>query len=103
MPSAAKQTKSPKPDERGLAAVETAREALLGQVPAGDVGEHLGGVTEAPKVTTHFFACVRPGYRGWRWSVTVARAPRQQEVTIGVRTMNSLARAPGRRAAQLAA
>jgi DUF3027 family protein len=80
--TAAKPTKSPKPDERGLAAVDAAREALLGQVPVGDVGDHLGAVPEAAKVTTHFFACLRSGYQGWRWSVTVARAPRQKDVTV---------------------
>ena len=28
------------------------------------------------------FACTRPGYRGWRWAVTVARAPRLKFVTV---------------------
>ena len=31
---------------------------------------------------THSFACPHPGYRGWRWSVTVARAARSRVVTI---------------------
>lgn len=82
MVTTAKPKKAPKVDERGLEAVDAAREALLTEVPASDVGEHLGAVSEATKVTTHFFECVRPGYRGWRWSVTVARAPRQKEVTV---------------------
>jgi hypothetical protein len=46
------------------------------------VGEHLGVQAEATKVVTHFFDCTQPGYHGWRWSVTVARAPRQKTVTI---------------------
>ena len=33
---------------------------------------------EGERVVTHLFACTRSGYVGWRWSVTVARATRQQ-------------------------
>jgi Protein of unknown function (DUF3027) len=78
----AKVGKAPKPDEVGVEAVERARAALLEQVDASDIGEHLGALPEAAKVTTHFFACTRTGYRGWRWAVTIARAPRQKEVTV---------------------
>jgi len=63
-------------------AVDAAREVLLALVPAEDVGEHLGCTAEAVRVVTHFFACTRAGYRGWQWSVTVARAPRQRSVTV---------------------
>jgi hypothetical protein len=80
--TATKPKKAPKPDDVGLEAVDAAREALLELIDSQDVGEHLGAVSEAPKVTTHFFACSRVGYRGWRWSVTVARAPRQKSVTV---------------------
>jgi hypothetical protein len=51
-------------------------------VDAADVGETLGYVAEDERVTTHLFACTRPGYRGWRWAVTVARAPRLKTVTV---------------------
>ena len=44
-------------------------------VGAADVGDHLGARAEGERVVTHLFACTRPGYVGWRWSVTVARAP----------------------------
>ncbi|HSE71755.1 MAG TPA: DUF3027 domain-containing protein [Nocardioidaceae bacterium] len=74
--------RTPKPDAVGVGAAEAAREALVALVDATDVGEHLGHVTEDERVTTHFFACTRTGYRGWRWSVTVARAPRQKSVTV---------------------
>ena len=33
-------------------------------------------------MVSHFFACPHPGYRGWRWSVTVVRAARAKVVTI---------------------
>ncbi len=75
-------TKPPKLDSVGAEAVEAAREGVLALVPAEDVGDHLGYQAEAGKVVTHFFACTRLGYRGWRWSVTVARAPRQKSVTV---------------------
>lgn len=74
--------RSPKPDTVGVRAVEHAREALAELVDADEVGEHLGHAVEGERVTTHYFACTRPGYRGWRWSVTVSRAPRQRHVTV---------------------
>jgi hypothetical protein len=75
-------TKSAKADTVGAEAVDVARAALLDLVPGEDVGEHLGLQAEGTRVVTHFFACRRSGYRGWRWSVTVARAPRQRTVTV---------------------
>lgn len=74
--------RSPKPDAVGVSAVDAAREALLDLVDVSDVGEHLGLLVEDDRVVTHFFACLRTGYRGWRWSVTVARAARQKTVTV---------------------
>jgi len=75
-------TVRPKSDSACVAAVDLARAALLEDVAAGDVGEHLGHVVEGERVVTHLFACTRPGYVGWRWSVTVARAPRQKLVSV---------------------
>ena len=71
-----------KPDAVVVSAVDAARAALLEDVPAADVGEHLGVQVEGERVATHLFACTRRGYRGWRWSVTVARASRQKQVTV---------------------
>jgi hypothetical protein len=65
-----------------VAAVDVARDALLEDVDAADVGEHLGTVGEGERVVTHLFACARRGYVGWRWSVTVTRATRQKLVTV---------------------
>jgi hypothetical protein len=74
--------KTAKADNVGVRAVDVAQEALLEAVDASDVGEHLGHQAEGERVVTHYFACTRPGYRGWRWAVTVARAPRQKSVTV---------------------
>lgn len=75
-------TKTPKLDPVGAEAADDARAALLELVPEHEVGDHLGHEAEAGKVVTHLFECRKQGYRGWRWSVTVARAPRQKTVTV---------------------
>ncbi len=64
------------------AAVEAAREAVLEIAGDGTVGEHLGVEMDAGRLATHYFACEAGSYPGWRWAVTVARAPRARKVTI---------------------
>lgn len=63
-------------------AVDLAREVLLEQVAATDVGDALAAVAEGDHVVTHYFACLRAGYHGWKWSVTVARAADSDHVTV---------------------
>ncbi|WP_148611430.1 DUF3027 domain-containing protein [Nocardioides rubriscoriae] len=72
------------PDTVAARAVDVARSALLQEVPPSEVGDHLGveAETEAERTVTHFFACSRPGYVGWRWAVTVVRAYRQKTITV---------------------
>jgi hypothetical protein len=71
-----------KADTVGVHAADAARAALLEAVDATDVGDHLGHTAEDERVVTHFFECRSAGYRGWRWAVTVARAPRSRSVTV---------------------
>ncbi|MEI2714409.1 MAG: DUF3027 domain-containing protein [Nocardioides sp.] len=71
-----------KTDSVTVAAVDAAREALAGEAKTDEIGDHLGVISEDERVTTHLFACHKPGYVGWQWAVTVARAPRQRHVTI---------------------
>jgi hypothetical protein len=71
-----------RPDSVVMEAVEVARDALLRDVRAPDVGAHLGAKVDGERVATHEFECLRRGYHGWRWSVTVARASRHKLVTI---------------------
>jgi hypothetical protein len=73
---------APAPDAVAASAVDLARAALLEEVPAGEVGEHLGVDSEDERVVTHRFASRRPGYVGWYWAVTVARASRHKRVTV---------------------
>src|SRR5262249_34333746 len=68
---------TPKADAVARPAADTAREALLLEVAPADVGDHLAAEADGDRVVTHFFDCRKPGYLGWRWSVTVARASRQ--------------------------
>ncbi len=63
-------------------AVDQARAALLEDVPAADVGEHLGRHVDGLRVVTHLFACTRKGYAGWHWATTLTRASRQRKVTV---------------------
>ncbi|CAB4702672.1 unannotated protein [freshwater metagenome] len=71
-----------KPDTAAVEAVDEARAALVAEVGESVVGEHLGHVVEGERVVTHLFACTSAGYVGWSWSVTVARASRQKNVTV---------------------
>jgi hypothetical protein len=73
---------TPRADSAAMAAVDAAREALLLEVEESAVGDHLGAQAEGDRVVTHLFECRTPGYLGWRWSVTVARASRQKSVTV---------------------
>ena len=63
-------------------AVDAARAALLEEVDAADIGEHLGHQVDGLRVVTHLFGCARRGYRGWQWAVTLTRASRQRTVTV---------------------
>jgi hypothetical protein len=63
-------------------AIDIARAALLDEVDASDVGEHLGHQADGLRVVTHLFDCTRRGYRGWQWAVTLTRASRQRKITV---------------------
>ena len=71
-----------KPDALLSGAVEAARAALLEAVDAEHIGRHLGAKSEGERLVTHLFECLRPGYRGWQWYVTVARVSRSKIVTV---------------------
>lgn len=63
-----------------------AKDTVLGiiseVIPAAEIGVHLGERIEGERLHTHFYACEKPGYVGWHWAVTVARAPRSKTVTV---------------------
>jgi hypothetical protein len=59
-------------------AVELARASVTEAEP----GAHIEAVPEGERLVTHLFECQVPGYRGWRWAVTVTRIPRSRQVTV---------------------
>jgi hypothetical protein len=69
------------PDAACVAAVDLARAAADDMAP-GEVGDHLGVDHDDERVVTHRFATLNPGYVGWHWAVTVARASRAKDVTV---------------------
>lgn len=82
MTPATTRARAAKPDVVLVAAVEVARAAAVDVGGDGAVGDHLNRDAEAERVVTHYFACQLPGYVGWRWAVTLTRAPRIKSVTI---------------------
>src|SRR3954471_15510751 len=70
------------PDRLCAEAVELARAAAAEAAHPGTVGEHVDVIAEGDRVVTHFFETAEPGYRGWRWAVTVTRASRAKLVTL---------------------
>lgn len=77
-------TKVKDPDQACAEAVDLARASLTGEagVSADAVGAHLGVEVVSDRVVTHLFECLDAAYAGWRWAVTVARAPRAKSVTV---------------------
>jgi len=74
---------TPPPREVVLSgAADLAREAVVADVGAEQVGEHAGYVVEGQRVLTHVFESRTPGYRGWYWAVTVTRPPRARKATV---------------------
>ncbi|WP_344960655.1 DUF3027 domain-containing protein [Streptomyces thioluteus] len=70
------------PDRLCAEAVELARAAAEEAAFPGQVGDHVEVAADGDRVVTHYFTCLDPGYRGWRWGVTVARASRAKAVTL---------------------
>ena len=82
MPSSPRSTVRPaRVDAACAAAVDLARAAAV-ETGGDSVGDHLGVRSDGERLATHAFAADLPGYRGWHWSVTVARAPRAKVVTV---------------------
>ncbi|MFC4947416.1 DUF3027 domain-containing protein [Pseudonocardia sp. GCM10023141] len=68
--------------EARAAAVAEATADLGADIAATAVGEHQAAVAEAPDAVTHYFTAEQGGYRGWRWSVTLATAGDDAPITV---------------------
>lgn len=78
----ARTVRAAKRDAVLAAAVDLAREAALEVSGGDDVGAHLGYTDDGERLGSHRFATTAPGYRGWHWTVTVARISRSRHVTV---------------------
>jgi DUF3027 family protein len=75
-------SRTKEPDQACAEAVGLARDALAAVVGAGHAGDHVGVQAEGERVVTHLCDCADAAYAGWRWAVTVVRAPRAKAVTV---------------------
>ncbi|WP_425550725.1 DUF3027 domain-containing protein [Actinoallomurus liliacearum] len=81
-PAANRRSRTPVIDAIAAEAVDLAR-AAAGETSRPEfVGDHVGMVPEGDRVVTHYFACLDPAYRGWRWAVSVVRAARAKHATV---------------------
>lgn len=81
-PAAAPRRRRPKLDPQLAAEVDTARAALADIADEDQIGEHVGATADDDRLVTHRFVCLLPGYKGWHWFSTVARASRSKTVTV---------------------
>src|SRR5690554_1753852 len=58
--------------EASAADFELARAALLDITPAATIGEPAGSVDEGDGVISVYFDTTMAGYKGWRWTVSIA-------------------------------
>src|SRR5690554_6350679 len=58
--------------EASAADFELARVALLDITPAATIGEPAGSVDEGDGVISVYFDTTMAGYKGWRWTVSIA-------------------------------
>jgi hypothetical protein len=69
-------------DELLAAAVDVARAAAEEAADPGTVGDHVRAVDDGDRLVSQHFACLKPGYAGWYWSVSLSRSPDSDKVTV---------------------
>lgn len=74
--------RKPRMDAALAEAVDLARSAIEDFADTSEVGDHLGAVADDERVVTHRFEADVPGYHGWTFYATLARAPRSKVITV---------------------
>lgn len=67
---------------RAAAQVDAASVTPPGTAATSVVGQHVAVHAEGADAATHLFEADYPGYRGWRWAVTVAHTGDEHPVTV---------------------
>jgi hypothetical protein len=79
---AVRRRRTPKQDPLLVADAATARAAVEEIAQPGHIGEGHRVEVEEDRLVIHLFECTLPGYRGWNWFASLARAPRSRTVTV---------------------
>lgn len=70
------------PDRVLADATDVARAALDAIAHPDEVGPSEATVALESRLVCHYFTCLKKGYRGWRWMVTLSRVPRSRKATV---------------------
>jgi hypothetical protein len=81
-PAAPRRRRTPKQDPLLVADVATARAGVEQIAEPAQIGSGHRVTVEEDRLVVHHFECTMPGYRGWNWFASLARAPRSKAVTV---------------------
>ncbi|MEX5261960.1 DUF3027 domain-containing protein [Kocuria sp. CPCC 205263] len=80
--AAPRRRRAPKQDPLLVADVATARAGVEQIAEPSQIGAGHRVTVEEDRLVVHHFECALPGYRGWNWFASLARAPRSKAVTV---------------------
>ncbi|MFE7631463.1 DUF3027 domain-containing protein [Kocuria sp. NPDC057446] len=80
--AAPRRRRTPKQDPLLVADVATARAGVEQIAEPAQIGTGHRVTVEEDRLVVHHFECTLPGYRGWNWFASLARAPRSKAVTV---------------------
>ena len=74
--------RAPKQDPLLVSDVATARAGVEEIADPSLIGAGHRVLVEEDRLVVHLFECTMPGYHGWNWFASLARAPRSRTVTV---------------------
>jgi hypothetical protein len=80
--AAPRRRRAPKQDPLLVADVATARAGVEQIAEPWQIGAGHRVTVEEDRLVVHLFECTLPGYQGWNWFASLARAPRSKAVTV---------------------